>query len=165
VSRQLPPEDTTPWYRQFWPWFLIALPATMVVAGLLTLFIAVEDADDLVDDDYYRDGLAINRELGRLEHARELGIDATLLIRGDTLTVALRGPVVAPELRLRMAHPMEADRDFALTLARSGPGEYRGTLPAPVAAHWHWSLEPVSAGGWRLAGDLTADDFKFPSGG
>ena len=26
--------ESIPWYRQFWPWFLIALPATVVVAGL-----------------------------------------------------------------------------------------------------------------------------------
>ncbi len=27
----------TPWYKQFWPWFLIALPASVVVASLITV--------------------------------------------------------------------------------------------------------------------------------
>ena len=26
-----------PWYRQFYPWMLIALPASAVIAGLLSL--------------------------------------------------------------------------------------------------------------------------------
>ena len=40
-----------PWYRQFWPWFIIALPASAVVAGLLTLWIAISNPDYLVIDD------------------------------------------------------------------------------------------------------------------
>ena len=35
----LPGTDLLPWYRQFWPWFLIALPGTVVVAAIGTLVI------------------------------------------------------------------------------------------------------------------------------
>ena len=31
----------TPWYRQAWPWFLISLPATAVIAGSFTFYLAV----------------------------------------------------------------------------------------------------------------------------
>ncbi|MCJ7590694.1 MAG: FixH family protein, partial [Woeseiaceae bacterium] len=41
-------EDTDPWYRQFWPWFIIALPASAVVAGLYTLWLAGQTTDSLV---------------------------------------------------------------------------------------------------------------------
>ena len=30
----------TPWYRQAWPWFLISLPATAVIAGSFTFYLA-----------------------------------------------------------------------------------------------------------------------------
>ena len=59
----LPGGDTLPWYRQFWPWFLIALPACVVIAAIATALIASRHADDLVADSYYKDGLAINRRL------------------------------------------------------------------------------------------------------
>ena len=41
-------EDTKPWYRQFWPWFIIALPASSVVAGITTFWIAMQTTDSLV---------------------------------------------------------------------------------------------------------------------
>lgn len=44
-----------PWYRQFWPWFIIALPASAVIASLFTFYLAVSRPDHMVvDDDEYR---------------------------------------------------------------------------------------------------------------
>lgn len=43
-----------PWYRQFWPWFIIALPASAVIASFFTLWLAVSNPDTLViSDDQY----------------------------------------------------------------------------------------------------------------
>ena len=39
------------------------------------IFIANEGADDLVADEYYKNGLAINRKLEKLERAEQLGIE------------------------------------------------------------------------------------------
>ena len=54
MTRRIPDSDSKPWYRHFWPWFLMALPAAVVVAGLSTAYIAHEHADDLVVDEYWR---------------------------------------------------------------------------------------------------------------
>jgi hypothetical protein len=50
MSAQSPREqrDQRPWYRQFWPWFLIALPMIAVIGGIVTLIIAVRSSDPLV---------------------------------------------------------------------------------------------------------------------
>lgn len=40
--------DTKPWYKQFWPWFIIMLPASAVVASVATLFIAINNPDYMV---------------------------------------------------------------------------------------------------------------------
>lgn len=50
------PGQDVPWYRQFWPWFIIALPASAVVAGFITLWLAITNPDGLVvsDDQYQR---------------------------------------------------------------------------------------------------------------
>ncbi|NCF17373.1 MAG: hypothetical protein GWP63_03965 [Haliea sp.] len=160
MTKRLPREDTLPWYRQFWPWFIILLPASVVVAGLSTLYIANRHADDLVVDEYYKDGLAINRQLEKKQRAEELGIAATLRFDGDKVAVSLSGSESAPELQLTLSHPLEADRDFVTTLIRSTPGQYLGRLQGEVAPRWHWTLELPEANGWRLDGSLSAGDFS-----
>ena len=49
-------QNTKPWYREPWPWFLISLPATAVAAGITTVWIAATNADGLVVGDYYKAG-------------------------------------------------------------------------------------------------------------
>ena len=39
-----------PWYREPWPWILMAGPAIVVVAGIATAVIAIRTSDPLVAD-------------------------------------------------------------------------------------------------------------------
>jgi len=158
MSASLPGGDTQPWYRQFWPWFLILLPATVVVASLYTVYLASSGADDLVIDEYYKNGLAINRQLEKKQRSIELGITARLNFSGEHVTVHTTGKVDTDTLTLLLSHPLEADRDFTVALSRIAPGIYQGRLPAGVAPRWHWTLAPEGAGGWRLDGDIHARD-------
>jgi hypothetical protein len=41
--------DRERWYRQFWPWFIIALPATAVAASLWTIWLALSHPDPLIE--------------------------------------------------------------------------------------------------------------------
>lgn len=41
-------ENRTTWYRQFWPWFLLALPAAAVIGGILTFYLALRNPDRLI---------------------------------------------------------------------------------------------------------------------
>jgi len=47
-------EPPLPWYRQFWPWFIIALPASAVIGSFISLWLAVSHPDYLVvsEDEY-----------------------------------------------------------------------------------------------------------------
>lgn len=55
------PAENLPWYRHFWVWFIIALPASAVIAGFITLWLAMSRPDHLVvDDEEYR---RLNSEL------------------------------------------------------------------------------------------------------
>lgn len=54
-NTKLAPGEGVPWYKQFWPWFIIALPASVVVASFFTLWLAISNPDQLVvDDDEYQ---------------------------------------------------------------------------------------------------------------
>ena len=52
-----------PWWKFAHVWLVIAGPAIVVVAGLVTFWIAVHGADPVVDEDYYRKGIEINQTL------------------------------------------------------------------------------------------------------
>jgi len=54
-------DQALPWYRQFWPWFIIALPTAAVIGSFVSLWLAVSHPDYLVvsEDQYQQinDGL------------------------------------------------------------------------------------------------------------
>jgi uncharacterized protein len=149
------PHDTLPWYKQFWPWFLIFLPGSVVVAGFITLYIANEHADDLVADDYYKDGLAINQQLAHKKRAGELGISAVLEFSKHSVSAILRGPVASSELQLTLSHPLEADRDITMNLVRVQPGVYAAMPEQTLNGRWHWTLINSEEQPWRLDGSAT----------
>src|SRR5210317_1476013 len=118
TSSPLQAADDQPWYQQFWPWFLIALPGSVVVAAFATLYIANKHSDELVVDEYYKNGLAINRQLAKQQRAEEIGLSAVLTVAAGTITVRTTGPIASPVLNLRLSHPLESDADFELPLSR-----------------------------------------------
>jgi hypothetical protein len=153
-----------PWYREPWPWLLMAGPVAVIIAGVATVWIAVVSSDGLVVDDYYKQGLAINQTLERGAVAIERGYRAEAVLADDgrslTLGLAAKALGVLPEqLRLRIVHPTRAGRDELVLLRRSAPGVYAGAVPALGAGRWLLVLEDMQSQ-WRLAGAMSV-----PAGG
>ena len=42
--------DTRPWYRYFWPWFIIVLLGTSVTASLYTVYLASVTAEPVLPE-------------------------------------------------------------------------------------------------------------------
>ena len=61
----MPPSTpaAAPWWKFGHVWMVIAGPAIVVVAGFVTLWLAIHRPDPLVDENYYRRGIEINRTL------------------------------------------------------------------------------------------------------
>lgn len=53
-----------PWWRFGHVWLVISGPLVVIVAGFVTLYLAISNPDPVVDADYYRKGVEINRTLG-----------------------------------------------------------------------------------------------------
>jgi len=160
--------STTPWYRQFWPWFIIALPGMSVVMGLSMLYIAIYNADTLVKDNYYKHGLAINEQLDQDRLAAELGLSAKVTIDGlsGEVIVELYGSAIAYEnLQLLLIHPVDESRDMEVSLSLVDEGRYRADLSTKPENRYYLRLQPAdSATGksaeipsWRLNGELDLD--------
>ncbi|RYF71986.1 MAG: nitrogen fixation protein FixH [Comamonadaceae bacterium] len=58
-----------PWWKHGHVWMLIAGPAAVVVAGCITMWIAVAQQDPVVAPDYYRRGIEINKTLAAQDKA------------------------------------------------------------------------------------------------
>jgi hypothetical protein len=146
-----------PWYREPWPWFLMAIPAVSVVVGVIMATLAIRTEDGLVADDYYKRGLAINRELARDDAARVDGLHAQLWFEptGGRVRIALAGsgqPATAG-MRLTFVHPTRAGFDRSVDLTPAGAGMYEGVVGPLAAGRWQVTLED-NAHAWRIGGSL-----------
>ena len=137
-----------PWYREPWPWILMSGPATVVVAGAMTSWIAFTTADGLVADDYYKRGLAINAVLKREQAAARRGIDARVERADGQVRVRLRG-AEPPVLFLNLVHATRAGFDVRLRLERAPDGNYESALPPLAAGHWRAVIDDPR-GEWRV---------------
>ena len=54
---------SAPWWKFGHVWLVISGPAIVVVAGFATLWIAIARPDPVVAEDYYRQGIEINKTL------------------------------------------------------------------------------------------------------
>jgi hypothetical protein len=145
-----------PWYKQFWPWFIMALPASAVVAGIITIFIAVNNPDGLVKDDYYKAGLGINRTLEREQQAMTLGLSAAAEWQPTqqqvSLQLAAHELIDSERLLLELVHPTRSGQDMQVPLLHQGNGRYAGMLAnAPATGNWHLFITPED-NSWRLNG-------------
>jgi len=55
--------DTKSWWQYGHVWLIIAGPVAVIVAGFVTLVIAIRMPDPVLAEDYYRRGLDINKTL------------------------------------------------------------------------------------------------------
>lgn len=153
-----------PWYREPWPWLLMAGPVAVIVAGVITVWMAIRSSDGLVVDDYYKQGLAINQTISRDRVAAERGYSAAIGFSGAGTAVSVRldgspGQRIPGGLALRVLHPTRAGQDRLILLRRDSSGAFTGIGKALESGRWNLVLEDRSAE-WRLTGS-----FNYPVAG
>lgn len=155
-----------PWYREPWPWLLMAGPAMVLVAGAITTWMAFSTSDGLVEKDYYKQGLAVNKVLKREEAAARLGVSAEIDLGADRHRIAIRLRGADPGgLHVKLAHATRPGHDLALRLARIAPGQYAAAIPGELpAGHWNVFIESPGED-WRLAGQWSGREAAFRLGG
>lgn len=145
-------QPSGPWYTYPWVWFVIAVPFSAVLFGIVMIVSANHSPDDLVVDNYYKEGKSINMRIGEDTQAARLGASATLdavTDEGVVFTVNAGGD----ELSLVAYHVTDRSKDLTVPLQKLGQ-VYTGQSPALAAAlsaPGIWYLEVRDeAGGWRL---------------
>lgn len=149
-------QGSRPWYREPWPWILMAGPAAVVIAGFVTLWLAISSDDGLVTEDYYKQGLAISRVLDRDARADSLGLKAKGRAEGGAIRLALsarKGTALPQALTLRIVYPARAGKDQSIRLRATGEGRYEGSYFPLAPARWLLVLEDPGKT-WRITGTL-----------
>ena len=146
----LPPR---PWYREPWPWILMAAPAASIALGLVLWTLALSTDDGLVANDYYKRGLAINKKIAHVAASAQPELGATVRVAGNgEVRAQVEGMADStiestPTIKLRLAQPTRSTRDVVIVLIRDASGDYVGMLDEQSAGRWTVTLESDS---WRL---------------
>ena len=64
-----PVPTSSPWWKHGYVWLIIAGPVSVILAGIGTIVIAVQTPDPVVEADYYRRGIEINKTLAARDKA------------------------------------------------------------------------------------------------
>ncbi|USD33975.1 MULTISPECIES: FixH family protein [Vibrio] len=148
-----------PWYKQFWPWFLIILPLTVVVWTIITVIVFSNNSVSLVTEDYYKKGKGINIDISKINVARDLGLSAKVFSDGNDVIIQFdKGELDHfPAITAMFAHRTLPDRDFSQLLTSDAKGQYRLSLNSELQGPWFIELTPHDKH-WLVQGRVT-----FPS--
>lgn len=160
-------EIILPWYRQFWFWFVFGPLIFIIIMCGFTVSIALKNADDVIIDNYYKEGRMINQTLDQDKRAKALGLTAELRFDKTTGEIILKFPqlpadtaTVPQTLLLFMGHPVKAAQDRQVLLNAIAPGQYRGELTSEPDYSWYLTLYPVTElsqrnqAAWTLSGEI-----------
>lgn len=148
-------DNPGPWYKQFWLWFVLAIPAITIVWCIFMITVAVSSQGAMVNDDYYKEGLAINMELARDRLAADMKLAGSVRFEGNQIRLEVEEAGKQANfdfLILDMAHPTLAEQDRRLQLQRVGEGLYEARLPRPLEGRWYLELRGPT-NDWRLKGE------------
>ena len=146
-----------PWYKQFWPWFLISVPVLVMIVCAIIIYLAVTQGNfSMVVDDYYKRGKTINAVIEHVEKAQELNIRFEFTAVNGKL--ALRYQSGAPEqlsaLNVKFVHATNADKDFTRRVTVAADGVYRADIPEAIDGRWTVTVEPFDRQ-WKVSQKYT----------
>lgn len=148
--------DTKPWYKQPLVWLVIAIPGGTVIAGFITLGIALQTDDGTVVDDYYKYGKEINRVIVRDQKAAELGLVGTAGYdpenRRVSLTVASSKGLELPDsVTVTLLHATKGGFDVEQTLPLENAALSMQLSDGLARGPW---VVRVSTPEWRISGRM-----------
>lgn len=148
--------DEKPWYKQFWPWFLISIPLSSLIVGSQVIRLATDGTNSLVVDDYYKEGKSINTRIDKIENAITLNITTKLNVQYGSVSLEfLSGaPISGQALRLEFFHVTQEFKDFSILLTRDASGIYRNNEENVIKGKWRLRLMPMDES-WKVQKRLT----------
>lgn len=153
-------QNTKPeiWYKQFWPWFLLAPLVLTVIVGITMLTFSIKEFDGTVNDNYYKEGLAINQMLQRDQAAAAMQMAAVLNVDSVTgeVLVTISGQLEnwPDSLLVKFVNPTRATQDYQIQLNQVRDNYYRGQLDKIPSNFWYLDIASPTDEHWRIKGGV-----------
>ncbi len=152
-------QQVLPWYKEYYVWLLILFPMLAVIGGVVTTILAVQSDDGLVVDDYYKQGLEVNRTLERDQIALDYKLDADIQFDQQLEEVAITmtstpGFVYPENLSVTFLHATRSGLDEEVNMLLTQENIYRGNLSALAAGKWYVHIQYDN---WRLIKTITVN--------
>ena len=121
----------------------------------------------MVQDDYFKKGMAINQSIEKVQLAKDKKLVASIKIDKENklITIDLAGEkITANRINLFFSHPTQTDKDRTVTLDKLSDTQFVGELPDLSQAYWHIRLADLDDN-WHLkarwhypeSGQITVD--------
>lgn len=139
-------EQSKPWYRYPLVWMMLSIPFSAVIMGVVMIWLAVDTDDGLVADDYYKQGLEINRVIKRDKKAAELGLSAVIKFDNSTRLINLQFDKGLLEdfpktLALQLQHATRENSDISVVLDHGIGDSYIGHVSQTITEGiWYFEI-------------------------
>lgn len=150
-----------PWYREPWLWFVLSPMILVFFTSMVTVTIAFTSADDVVSDNYYKEGRMLVQETTSEEYAKALGLSGQLTfdnVSGEVLLNLDGAEAEFDTLNLLLSHPAQAALDQYIEMKKIYRDHYRADLSHELVGRWYIRLTAFQEQReiWRLNGELDA---------
>lgn len=151
-------ESSKPWHKYPLVWMMLSIPFSAVIMGVVMIWLAIDTDDGLVADDYYKQGMEINRVISRDKKAAELGLSAIIEFDNSVKVIRLRFDkglleTFPKSLPLQLQHATRENSDRTVLLDHGIGDQYIGHLKRPISEGiWYFEIEDKADGdsGWKL---------------
>ena len=151
-------EQSKPWHQYPLVWMMLAIPFSAVIMGVVMIWLAVDTDDGLVADDYYKQGLEINRVIERDKKAAELGLSAIIEFDNSARIIRIQFDKGSLEffpksLPLQLQHATRENSDIAVLLDHGMDNQYIGHVKQSISEGiWYFEISGQGEGDteWKL---------------
>ena len=146
-------EPSKPWHKYPLVWMMLFIPFSAVIMGVVMIWLAVDTDDGLVADDYYKQGLEINRVIERDKKAAELGLRAIIEFDNSARIIRVefdKGLLESfpKSLPLQLQHATRENSDITVLLDHGMGNQYIGHVSQSISEGvWYFEIADAD---WKL---------------
>ena len=162
VNAPVDNNESKPWYKETWGWFVFAPLFIVVIACAITVSIAFYHADDVVKDEYVKTGKAYDKDFSAEQRAKSTGINAQIEFdwTDNSVRVYLNQELDfqnGESLDMQVLHPIKETLDRSYYLKKESDKVYVTSLDDQLDGRWYVQLQQKAANGttvWKIKQEI-----------